>query len=233
MLPALIQKGLDDEDRNVRRAAAEMIAYAPEGERTKLLAQYQQNMPEKGENLEHLVETTPLYTHTPPRFFRARFQKSGSRTTLLDAVPGQPGKTLKERVIIRHIPFSAYAAWARAFEASDFWKERGFDYVPVEPIVSAQTDAENATEVAVFTRVLGPSVATWEQNTVLFRDNIDTDVRRLKDALRELGIEHGHLHENNFCLVFDKTKKGDADLTKPPRVYVIDFDMAVSSGPGG
>lgn len=43
------------------------------------------------------------------------------------------------------------------------------------------------------------------------------------------GIEHGHLHLFNFVLVFETLEDGKPDLSKFPRIYVIDFDQAQSS----
>ena len=50
---------------------------------------------------------TELYEDRRERFGRAEQRKSGTRTTLLDRVPGQDKTTLRHRAIIRHIPPSA------------------------------------------------------------------------------------------------------------------------------
>ncbi len=56
-------------------------------------------------------------------------------------------------------------------------------------------------------------------------------MKRIESALQELGVAHGHTHFGNFVLVFVRDAKGEPDLSHPPRVYVIDFDQAVSTGP--
>ncbi|KKR67602.1 MAG: hypothetical protein UU08_C0013G0002 [Candidatus Uhrbacteria bacterium GW2011_GWE2_40_58] len=142
----------------------------------------------------------------PQGFFRKQFEKTGSGTTLL-------GGELKERVIVRSIEPQTLMSWKAAFENREFWKAKGFEIVPVEPIVGIKPSKKGIKEVHVFTRVIpGPSVAKWEV-----------------DGLAELKIEHGHLHDNNFVLYFHRTPDGKADLSKPPMVYVIDFDQAISS----
>jgi len=233
-----IRKGLEDEDEFVQEAAEDMIEYVPEAKRGELQEyvspplEHVEVSPEELEELEKLAQKTPLYKKAPEKFFRADFEKGGSRTTLLDKVPGDAEKTLKEKVIIRHVRFPAFEAWSDMFEAYDFWKEKGFDYVPIEPILGVRPDRKEAMVVAAFSRVLGPSVAMWKEKTPLFLEQIDTSVRRIIEALEERGVKHGHTHEGNFCLVFNKKDDGTPDLTKPPRVYAIDFDMAASSPPG-
>jgi hypothetical protein len=228
----LIRISLEDEDALVRKTAASVIKYAPEEERGDLRERVSPPPELETTDLERLAQETPLYNKAPETFGRADFEKGGSRTTLLDKVPGGSEKTLKGKVIIRHIPFPALKTWSDAFEASNFWKEKGFDYVPIEPIVGMRTDPKEATSVAVFSRVLGPSVAMWKEKSTLFLEQIEASMRRIIKALEEQGVEHGHTHEGNFCLVFHKKEDGKTpDLTKPPRVYAIDFDMAASSPP--
>ena len=48
----------------------------------------------------------------------------------------------------------------------------------------------------------------------------------------ELGIEHGHPHVDNFVLRFFRDDDGVPDLKRKPRLYLIDFDQAVSPQPG-
>lgn len=52
-------------------------------------------------------------------------------------------------------------------------------------------------------------------------------VERIEDGLKEWGVDHSHLTPNNICLVFERTANGKPDITKPPRVYAIDFDRAI------
>ena len=190
------------------------------------------------EYLRKLAGTTPLYRNGEKDFFRKEFSKSGSRTTLLDSVPGETYKTLKDRVIIRHIKIGPYLSWEKAFEAHDFWESKGFDYVPVEPILRTRRHGESA-DVDVFTRVLkGPSVAVWmdeirdtEYEALMpYGEEIFNQIDKIKEGLVELSIVHGHPHEGNFVLYFERDENNEPDISTPPRVYVIDFDMAKSSG---
>ena len=228
----LIKIGLTDENQGVQRNAARMIQYAPENERASLSLLIRKDHKDVENKVDEaivkkLASTTPLYKNTAETFFKEEFEKTGSRTTLLDRAPGHPGKTLKGKVIVRHILSSAYLNWTKAFESHAFWKEQGFDYVPVEPILRARA---GASEIAVSTRVLGPNVLQWKIITKnLFGVEIDNQVNKIRSAIAELGITHGHPHQGNFVLAFHKTANGEVDLSRPPRVYMIDFDAAISS----
>ena len=87
--------------------------------------------------------------------------------------------------------------------------------------------------MSVYTRVLnGPSVAKWEEEDGVFQRNIRNQIDRIKAGLEELNIEHCHTHDDNFVIMFPRKDNGEVDISKPPRVYVIDFDQAKSSGGG-
>ncbi len=182
----------------------------------------------KETELQNLAKSTPLYKDIPDKFFRRDFPKSGSRTTLLGTIPAKPQINLKEKIIVRHVTASAYINWTKAFENYEFWKTHGFSYVPVEPIVRTRLETRTG-RIAVFSRVLGPSVGYWQAKTPLFKEEIKKQLDNIIAGLKELGIEHGHTHMGNFCLLFNKMPTGEADIKIPPRVYVIDFDEATSS----
>ncbi|MDD2656412.1 MAG: hypothetical protein PHQ18_02480 [Patescibacteria group bacterium] len=176
---------------------------------------------------------------------RSKQNKTGPRTILLDKVPGtgkdedlkiEDLESLKGKVIIRELPIYAVEAWKKAYESYGFWNSKGFDYVPIEPIVNISPNLKGI-HVDVYTGVIqGPSVFRWKEkkdlspkNTdhYLFSKKIDEQMESIKNALQELGISHGHIHEGNFVLLFYKDKEGNPDLTRCPRVYLIDFDEAV------
>ncbi|HCB55551.1 TPA: hypothetical protein DEP26_01060 [Candidatus Uhrbacteria bacterium] len=218
----LIEMGLKDQDEYVRRNCAQMIQYAPESEQ-KGLKEQARVLGYEFVDPHDLALQTPLYKKTPQGFLRKQFEKTGSGTTLL-------GGELKERVIVRSIEPQTLMSWKEAFENREFWKKKGFEIVPVEPIVGIKPSKKGIKEVHVFTRVIpGPSVAKWEEATSLWRNEIETQKKTIIEGLAELKIEHGHLHDGNFVLYFHRTPDGKADLSKPPMVYVIDFDQAVSS----
>ena len=246
-----LRDGLQDKNYFVRRSAADSINSAPEPERALLLKiaigdpektvrigalNTLGRMPtniqnkvldfmEQGENMGAVkVPESKLYVEAPEKFLRKKFAKSGSGTTLL----GQFGEeSLRGKAIIRHITLPAYLSWKKAFEAHEFWRSKGFDYVPIEPILSAAP--RKNLEIDVATQVLGPSTGDWEEVNRHFRTYISMQRQIIESALTEAGIIHGHLHEWNFCLVFDKNPDGSDDYTKRPRVYAIDFDQAIST----
>ncbi|MFH1404960.1 MAG: hypothetical protein ABIH21_02575 [Patescibacteria group bacterium] len=221
----ILEQRLKSDDESVRKHATILACSLPDDEHMQLFLSY----PQEFSALRKLAQTTPLYDQHEGRFVKGEFDKSGSGTTLLDVVPGNPENSLRNRVIIRHIKSEAYEAWKDAFEAFDFWKEKGFDYVPVEPIVKARVGKKPMT-VDVFTRVLqGPAVGDWKEKGGLYLDEIYKQVERIKNSLKELQVEHGHTHMGNFIVVFERDSNGELIFEKTPRVYVIDFDQAVSS----
>jgi hypothetical protein len=209
---------------------AEIVYCAPGDDQERLWKEWYGHYVKKldEDQLKILAQSTPLYKNTPEKFFRYTFDKTGSGTTLLGQLPNKPEVNLKDKIIIRHLTPDAYASWSRAFENYNFWKKHKFKYVPVEPIVRSRLEIDSG-EISIFARVLGPSAAVWQSKTQLFQKEIKEQIDKINKGLKELGIEHGHTHHGNFCLVFNKDKNGAADITLPPCVYVIDFDRATSN----
>lgn len=249
----LVAQALTDGTREVRLAAVRAIQVVPVEEREKLIAQgmsdgdpdvriatlvvngltlqdIENDYPDLFTRLQEFAETTPLYNDREKSFLQGELVKTGSRTMLYDAVPGQEENSLRNRIIKRIIGIKPYMFWKEAFEAADAWQAKGFDYVPVEPIVQVKPNHEVTTDVDVYARVLpGPSADAWLTTSGLYKKEINSAMSRIKSVLEELGIDHGHLHNKNFVVVFDKDATGKPNLLKQPRVYVIDFDMASSS----
>ena len=59
-------------------------------------------------------------------------------------------------------------------------------------------------------------------------DHVIKQVENIKCVLKGMGVDHGHTHINNFCILHERTPEGEIDWDKPPRVYCIDFDQSVS-----
>ena len=150
---------------------------------------------------------------------RTRFDKTGSELDLLD------GK-FKEKEIVRHIKADSYLQWRKAFEAHQTWKKLGFSYVPIEPILSVRPDSHDPSKVYVSSGVVGIPFRAWAEKSPRWFDHVNTQYRKIWQGLGELGIKHGHMHWDNFCLVFEKNSDGTENYDKPPKVYCIDFDQA-------
>ena len=222
----MLHAAFSDQSVLVRNSATRYIDLLPEDKREEFITTYAKQFA----SLLDLARKTKLYDKHPEPFLYKEFKKSGTRTILYDIIPGREG-TLRNRAIRRIIPASSYLSWAKAYEAVDFWKERGFDYIPIEPIIQVKADTDNPTLVDVDTRVIqGPSATDWLFNKPgnPYVEAINNEVERINNVLRDLGIIHGHLHYNNFVLDFYKDPNGVADLTRPPRLYVIDFDQSES-----
>ena len=140
------------------------------------------------------------------------------------------GKNLRQKVVGRKMNILAFEQWRRAYESPKIWQESGFDYVPIEPIISFKNMENN--NVRVSAGILGITLFEYVR---VFSEYIQDDVfkkrRDIVDVLRKMNIDfsktaNGHLHNNNFCLKFERTPKGEIDLDKSPKVYLIDWDHA-------
>jgi hypothetical protein len=221
----LIGSVLRSGSQNAHWGVMKLIGTVPdEGERRRLI-----EAARDFEDLERSARGGGLYEQRPEpdRFFTKEFKKSGSGLTLLDKVPGDPDASLKHRVVLRHIEPAPLAAWRKAFEAAETWRDHGFDYVPVEPIVKADREG---VDVDVATRVLrGTTMSSWDlAATGLYSDEISAARDRIIEGLKELGVEHGHTHPLNFMVVFERDADDRPMLERVPRVYLIDFDRAVA-----
>ncbi|MDD3159728.1 MAG: HEAT repeat domain-containing protein [Candidatus ainarchaeum sp.] len=202
-----IKELLHDSNHDVQVRAAEVLYNLVEAnEKTK----YRRLYLEQSENKRFFDESTILA--------RAQLRKTGSKLVLL-------GGPQLNKSIVRIVSKKSYLAWKRAFEARDFWKSKGFDYVPIEPILNRPNgkyriySTKTKRQYRVFAKVLGPSLERYE-NKVVNKNLIKyVESQRLKiiQGLRELGIEHKHPHRENFCIEI---------VGGMPRVYIIDMDRA-------
>jgi len=196
--------------------AAGMIDLAPIEERASLIRE----VFEKG-IVEEIIKP-PLYNNSnidDETFKREKFDKTGSGTTLI-------GGSLKDKIITRHIEPEAFLSWQRLYEDYNLWKKNGFDYVPIEPIQSYKIGKDNLVDV--HSGVLDLSLGSWQNITSLFEQELDTQKMLILETLESVDIEHGHAHNDNFVLRFFRDENGKPDITKVPRLYLIDFDQAVS-----
>ncbi|MDO8482490.1 MAG: hypothetical protein Q7S86_01565, partial [bacterium] len=136
------------------------------------------------------------------------------------------GGSLKDNTIIRHIEPISFVAWQRLFEDHEMWESVGFDYVPIEPIQSFKFNKEGVVDV--FSGVLDLSLETWQNMTDDFVADLHTDQEKIIEVLDKNNIDHGHPSTANFCLRFFRDEEGNVDFKTKPRLYLIDFDMAIS-----
>lgn len=163
----------------------------------------------------------PLYRKVPEEFGRLRFAKTGSDTVLIGRIADSE---LKGRVIVRRLDLRNFLAWKRLYDDYESWRDNGFAYVPVEPIVSFSI-RENGI-VDAYTGVLDMSLEEWEGISGDFVPDLETDARLISDIVSGLGIVHGHMEKKNFCLRFHRSADGRVDTSVKPRLYLIDFDQA-------
>ncbi|MEK6955667.1 MAG: hypothetical protein AABW52_03330 [Nanoarchaeota archaeon] len=148
---------------------------------------------------------------------RKDFNKTGSETILL-------GGKLAGKVIIRVVSERALLTWKKALE-SEIWKKEGFDYIPIEPILTKNGKLRAYKtvygEYRVYTKVLGPNLVSFLTNPENRKYSKELYILRGKiiRALEEIEISHGHDHEFNFCI-----SKEDDEI----KLYMIDFDQSIS-----
>jgi len=216
LLPSIISMGLQNENYWIRKASAEMIQYAPKDKQEEFRGLLPDSFKKKA--LLSKLYNTDVKS-------RKEQEKTGTTTLLFDRVMGLE-KSLKNKVILRKIPFYSLMAWKKTYESYIFWQKKGFDYVPIEPIVKISKISDFGI-VDVFSGVIiGPSVSYWLGFCTIFQNEILEKITKIKECLKDLGVEHGHDHDGNFVLLFYKDKNGEPDLTKCPRIYMIDFDEA-------
>ncbi|MEI6627513.1 MAG: HEAT repeat domain-containing protein [bacterium] len=217
-LASLIKEALLNPNREVQKAVIRIIGQVFDFEKDELF-----NIAvEKGWG-EYLIQP-PLYERggvSEEKFSRTKFAKSGSGTTLL-------GGELKGKTIIREIKPQAFMAWEKIYENWEVWQRAGFDYVPIEPIQSFSVNQEGL--VRVYSGVLDLSLGGWNAITSRFNAELEDQRHGIEAVIEDQNIEHGHTHDFNYCLRFFRDANGQPDLNRVPRLYLIDFDQAVSFG---
>jgi len=212
----MIKKALNSGDPFIQKAATRIISDISLGNSLEELVKLAK------EKVPNFLVEPPLYNRTNffgEKFGRQDFTKSGSKTVLIDG-------SLKDKVIVRQIRPEAFVGWQSAYENYDFWRGEGFDYVPIEPILSFKHSARGVVDI--YTGVLDLSLAQWEKLRGDYLEELTRDKDKIMFSLSKIGVAHGHLHDNNFCLRFFRDQHGRVDFSKKPRIYAIDFDQAKS-----
>ncbi len=158
-----------------------------------------------------------------PLFYLKNSVIEGSEIVLL-------GRNLVNKAILRIIPGHAFISWVEAYGQVETWKKAGFNYVPIEPIIRAHAD-KDGQNIRVYAGVLGVSAHQYleMQCSVKHRAHVQKQIDRIRDTLVGMGIRHEDLmYARNFCVLHERTAKGEIDWNQPPRVYCIDFDQAIS-----
>ncbi len=178
----------------------------------------QGNQKIKYERLYFGESEKPEFFNPQRRIVRGKLRKSGSKTILL-------GGSQLNKAIVRIVSKQSYNAWLKALNSREFWKQKGFSYIPVEPILNRSSGKLRASltktkrQFKVFSKVIGPSLLEYKQIATDRKmiAKLESDRLNIIRALRELGVEHRHPHRENFCV---ETVGGI------PRLYIIDMDRA-------
>lgn len=214
-------KWLKTKDVFAIRSVSQMVKYLPTGmqeEIKPLLNQFY----EENKNNPELIKSGVYYglaSADLSKQNRVNFSKTGSRMILLFA------EKLKYRALIRIVEDSCFLEWKRAYEASGLWKSLGFDYVPIEPIISYNRRKDGATNCV--TGILDLNYDEWLSiSGGKFKVELDTQKKKIDEGFKLLSIKHGHLNDDNYCLRFYRDMEGNIDFSKIPKIMVIDFDRA-------
>lgn len=211
----LIKDGLCSNNETVLKTCSQMIGYAPQNDREKLFKTAQKKLGNR------LVEPTIYKTIkiSKEHFSRTPFARTGTKATLI-------GGELKDKTILREIHPSAFMEWQRLYENHELWRKEGFDYIPIEPIQTFNLNKNGL--VNVYSGVLELNLKTYKNMTDNFVDELMRDKAKILNVLSHVKIDHGHPHDDNFCLRFFRDGNGNVDFNKKPRLYLIDFDQATS-----
>jgi hypothetical protein len=211
----IVRKGLESESDEDKKVFARMLCYVDQSQETELFELAKQKLGNA------LVENT-LYGKkdiSPDSFSRQPLEKTDSETTLI-------GGELKDKSIIRKIRPENFLAWQRVYEDHKAWKLAGFDYVPIEPIQSFKLRKDNLIDV--YSGILDLTLDNWMRISGKYIRELKQEMDKILEVLSTMKIDHGHPHENNFCLRFYRDENGNVDFNKKPRIYLIDFDQAIS-----
>lgn len=83
----------------------------------------------------------------------------------------------------------------------------------------------------MYSGVLDLNLVDWSRITNLFSEELEAQRQKILKILEDQHVNHGHPNKSNFVLRFFRDADGKPDFTKVPRLYLIDFDQAVSLNP--
>lgn len=131
--------------------------------------------------------------------------------------------------LVRVVPMTGFDAWLRAYLDDEAWRDMG--YVPIEPICAVVRADNETMNVAVQTvKLRGGSLV----NTLFqYEPAIIAQIVETVDVIRErldwvVGVSHGHDDQGNNFVLVPQVVGGVPDPSNVPRVYMIDFDMAMA-----
>lgn len=188
--------------------------------------------PLKEVELKKLASFTPLYFYFgKDKDNSSWIKKIDKKNTkgkifLFDEELAKFKKPFENNTIIREMFLSSYLTWKEAFEATDEWENLG--YVPIENISNVYYFKPSINKVGIETKVIkGPNVAQWFLCGGSFKKEILKQIKKIESTLSKIGIDHGHPHYGNYVLLFERDKNGEVDISRFPRVYLVDFDWVI------
>ena len=190
------------------------------------------NIKNRNKTVKKIIELSEIYNeelysdHFDFEKLKMKKWKTGGKMETL-------GDRFLGKMITKYVPLDGFLAWQKLYESPEMWKNAGFDYVPIEPIISFKNDKKFPGLVKVQTGVLGMTVQGYKDlEWGKFLRFIENKMVSIKKVTRSSGVIYDysamyHWREGNFCLRWEKLGySGKINWTKLPRVYLIDFDYA-------
>ncbi len=197
-----------------------------------LLSSNDGNMKGRDKIVKQIIELSEVYNeelysdHFNFEQLKMKKWKTGGKMETL-------GDKFLGKMITKYVPLDGFLAWRKLYESPKIWEEAGFDYVPMEPIISFKNDKRFLGLVKVQTGVLGMTVQSYENlGWGKFGRFIEDKMSLIRKVVESNEVIYdytvgNHWREGNFCLRWERLNNSDEiDWTRHPRVYLIDFDHA-------
>ena len=160
-------------------------------------------------------------------------RNSGSNTSnTLDKLVDSKHNNMLGKVYKRETTPNAFLLQMKAFEARETWKRLGFAHIPIETIyrfrVEKNKEGNSTDKISFFAKVYD-DVLTNLVNTdmyIIYRKSIQEQKDKIQKGLKELGINHDDFDDRNICISWQRDENNNQDFTKPPLLYLIDWDRA-------
>jgi HEAT repeat protein len=254
-LKNVILKGLKEDNWHIQRVVAGMIEFAREEDKEELQEELKNVILEKLEsddwNTQEVVEMIKLAKEVDLGELLQKADKHiDSYRDQLKTVKNHPFYTYRDgspkpintnngvniarepkltgKAYMKTTNFKSFFIQKEAFEAYDVWKELGFDHIPVESILDYSVTNED--EIRSFNKLYDDPLYKVDTTDVYFmhKKAIDDQISRIMKGLNILGINLVGLSNKHICVSWERTSEGDYNLSKPPKLFLVNWNWAES-----
>ena len=152
---------------------------------------------------------------------------NGNTSSTIDKLVDNNHNEMLGKVYKRTTSLMAFLSQMKAFEAHDTWKRLGFNHIPIETVYRFRKDKNNR-KISFFAKVYDDVLTNLISTDlyILHFNSIKEQKDKILEGLKELGISHNDFEYKNICISWQRSAGGKIDLTKPPLLYLIDWDLA-------